>query len=104
VPHHCNGRREVSVEKLTDDCFIDALNIPAATVNPLGEVGDATQAMGETVPGVAAVTQVLLEGIDIGCQRALVQPVYASGLRQSDVSHGGLLKGATNGLRRRNFV
>ena len=62
----------MAVKKLTDKRLVDALNIHVAAVYPLGKVRDATHVIGATVPGVAAVSQVLLEGINIGRQSPLV--------------------------------
>lgn len=84
--------KKVLVQELGDDCLVDTLNAQTAAVNPLGEVGNAANAVGEGSRRVAAVGQVLLERINVRRERPLREPVDATESRESDVTHGGLLK------------
>jgi hypothetical protein len=84
--------RKVPVQEFNKHRLVDALNVHAAPVNPLGEVGDTAHATGETATGVSPFRQVVLEGIDVRCQGPLAEPVDRPDLRLSDVSHDGLLR------------
>jgi hypothetical protein len=84
--------RKVLVQELGDSCLVDTLNSPTAVVNPLGEVSDAAHAVSERRRSVAAVGQVLLERIDVKREGPFGEPIDATESRESDVTHGGLLK------------
>lgn len=74
----------MTVQELREDRLVDALDIDSAAVNPLSEVGDATHAIGEAVPGIAPVREVLLEGIDVRRQRPFVEPFVKAESRLAD--------------------
>jgi hypothetical protein len=96
--------RKMIVEELRNNSLINLRNAQTVTVQPLTEVGNAAQAVGERGRSVAALGQVPLECINVRSKRSVGEPVETGELKRSGVRHGSLLKQTTTSIRSGNYV
>ena len=79
--------RQVVVEELLDEIFIELLSSQAAARHPMGEVRQGAQVPINTALSVSASLQQRQVGIEVYRQRAIEQPGSGQGVQRSDRIH-----------------
>jgi hypothetical protein len=84
--------REMPVEELRDQPFIDPLPPTVPEVGPSGEMRDAAQIGSDRLCSVPALAQVLLERTNVWPDRPVGETVYVSAVGAANDVHGDLQK------------
>src|SRR5579863_5069076 len=84
--------REMLVEELCDQPFVDSLPPTVSEVRPSGEMRDAAQIGSDRLCSVPALAQVLLERTNVWPDRPVGETVYVSAVGAASDAHGDLQK------------
>ena len=82
--------RQMVVEELIDEVFVELLGRQAAERHPMREVRQGAQVLLNAALGVAASLQQRHVGVQVRRQRAIEQPGSRQGVQRSDRVHVGL--------------